>query len=159
MILKKNNLEIEITPEELASLNAQAKGSVLPKEDELCYLVGSYGQIVTTHFQSVYEAHVNWFYLGNCFKTEAEAIHYQTYLEALKTINKFKLENGLVWKADWKVENEEKYYIFISDKKVCASLTECELFSVIGYFQSREDAQKVIDNCKDAILTVAEWGR
>lgn len=95
----------------------------------------------------------NYYYdIGNIFKTKEEA------QEALDTgwvakrkaevkILRFIAENDLEFEPDWDNEGAYKYYVYYShDNRGFQVAESCRRqYSILPYFKSKEDAQKVID--------------
>lgn len=158
--LKSKN--IEITEEDLADLNQQAesKKSGMPREGQKYWYCDSYGdkgRDVWNKSRGDYHG----LYSGNLFLTEEKCDEYLKYVNALKAITKFKIENGLNdFKADWTNGLLAKWYIELLVDEF--GVEDCYIknsLNLLGYYASKEDAQKVIDNCKAKILIVANYQR
>lgn len=157
MKLTKNNIEIEITDEDYEEITRQRNSKDwMPKDGDEYWFVNSLGEKEQSTWVKR-QADSHRLYTSNCFKTEAECDTYLEYLNALKAINKFKLENGLNWKPNW-VNHEDKYCIKVNMEKVDWYVWVNENhFNSLGYYKSQEDAQKVIDNCKKEIEIIAKY--
>ena len=104
----------------------------------------------TTGWNTIHDRYC--YELGNIFKTKEEA------QEALETgwvakrkaevkLLRFIAENDLEFEPDWDSDNENKCYVLYShDNRGFQVTGSCRhQHSILPYFKSREDAQKVID--------------
>lgn len=156
------NRDIEISEAELTELNRQAesKKSGVPKERERYWTINKFGEKAQgTWLRDREDLHH--LYTGNLFLTEEKCDEYLKYVNALKAITKFKIENNLNdFKADWTNGLLAKWYIELLVDEF--GVEDCYIknsLNLLGYYASKEDAQKVIDNCKAKILIVANYQR
>lgn len=123
-----------------------------PEGNDVYFYIDDYGDICTrswggsgTEFRLRHE-------LGNTFKTKEEA------QEALDTgwvakrkaevkILRFIAENDLEFEPDWDNDDVNKYYVYYAhDNRNFQVTTSCRhQHSILPYFKSEEDAQKLID--------------
>lgn len=156
------NRDFTISEAELADLNQQAesKKSGMPREGQKYWYCDSYGdkgRDVWNKSRGDYHG----LYSGNLFLTEEKCEEYLKYVNALKAITKFKIEAGLNdFKAEWEEDGKYNWQITLYVDRLkteCVEVTN--YFNLLGYYASKEDAQKVIDNCKAEILIVANYQR
>lgn len=122
-----------------------------PEIGQPYHYINSTGGVVFSHWDNSYNE--NYYYdMGNIFKTQQEA------QEALDTgwvakrkaevkILRFIAENDLEFEPDWDNDNVNKYYVYYShDSRSFGETGSCrQQHSILPYFKSRENAQKVID--------------
>lgn len=122
-----------------------------PEIGQPYHYINSTGGVVFSHWDNSYNE--NYYYdMGNIFKTQQEA------QEALDTgwvakrkaevkLLRFIAENDLEFEPDWDSDNENKCYVLYShDNRGFQVTGSCRhQHSILPYFKSREDAQKVID--------------
>lgn len=156
------NRDIEISEEELTELNRQkeSKKSGVPEMEQRYWYVDSAGEKdINSWRNNTFDLHH--LYTNNLFLTEEKCDEYLKYVNALKAITKFKIENSLNdFKADWTNGLLAKWYIeLLADQ---FGVEDCYIknsLNLLGYYASKEDAQRVIDNCKAEILLVANYQR
>lgn len=122
-----------------------------PKVRQPYHYISSAGCVAFSHWVNYYNE--SYYYdIGNIFKTKGEA------QEALDTgwlakrkaevkILRFIAENDLEFEPDWDTNDANKYYVYYSYDSRGFQVTEScrHQHSILPYFKSREDAQKVID--------------
>jgi len=92
------------------------------------------------------------FYTGNFYLTEQEAEKAEQKAQALMRIKKFIFENNISQEVDWSNYDTEKYFIVYDHKYKeiqHRAISYSTHFDKIGYFNSQEDVEKVIENCKE----------
>lgn len=117
-----------------------------PEITEKCFLLYNDGDIrQVSHSPFKRER----FFQNNLFKTEKEAMHEKNVRYALVKLKKYLYENNLIFIPDWNNNNQEKIYICLDAiKQVFITKNETDVVLTIPYFKNKNDAQKVIDNCK-----------
>lgn len=122
-----------------------------PKVGQPYHYIGDAGCVAFFHWVSYYRE--SYYYdIGNIFKTKEEA------QEALDTgwvakrkaevkLLRFIAENDLEFESGWDNDDVRKYYVYYHhDNRSFQVSGNCrQQHSILPYFKSEEDAQKVID--------------
>ena len=92
--------------------------------------------------------------VNNAFLTEKGARKELEKRKAIQRVLKWKHENGLDFEPDWENNNENKYLLFYNynscSKKICSNVHfESKYYCPVGYFKTKKDAEKCIEECKE----------
>ncbi|MDY0143721.1 MAG: hypothetical protein RBR97_17690 [Bacteroidales bacterium] len=85
---------------------------------------------------------------GNGFFTKKEAEKELAKRQAIQRIKDYILENGMYWEPDWNDDNL-KYNFYYEDKVEIDYGIQCKRYSPIGYLESEEHAEKVLEDNKE----------
>jgi hypothetical protein len=85
---------------------------------------------------------------GNGFFTKEEAQKELAKRQAIQRVKDYILENGMYWEPDWNDDNL-KYNFYYEDKVEIDYGIQCKRYSPIGYLESEEHAEKVLEDNKE----------
>ncbi len=153
-------IEVEIPEEQLKKIMPKSK-RWRAEEDQSYWYIDSGGSSTSTTEVGV-RADDFHYKTGNYFATEEQAEKYRNYLLAIASINEFIEKEGLEFSPDWEDERQRKYYIycFRSSTEFIWSETfssNVQVLLLLPYFKSQEDAQKVINNCKNHLEVIRQY--
>lgn len=108
--LEKQLVELKEQANSIEYNKARKSIRQMPKYDERYYYISDSGVIVSTPWYGT-DSDIFRFNIGNCFKTEQEAIDFKENIltkQALKDLA-LELNNGI--EIDWENENQKKYHL------------------------------------------------
>lgn len=121
-----------------------------PKKDEKYYFISTLTSNVSEDKSIEDEFDESRINLGNCFRTEEEAVHMIKKLNIIHELQKFAYENNSEeisqkWQLD---DYEKKYYIVYNYDKEQITIgfaLKCRSLPFNIYFESEEEAKKAIE--------------
>lgn len=97
--------------------------------------------------------------MGNVFRTEEEALKQVELTKAIVRVRQYIAENCEEFEPDWSNCNQYKYEIYydgISEKLDINSVRDYKSVSLLPFLGTKEDAQKVLDNCEKDLNLIFE---
>lgn len=137
----------------------QHKGTWRPKEGERYYYVDSFASVSESlwTYDSWDKARLA---IGNVYRTRELAQAHVDYLKALTTIKHYIADNDLGVVPDWSDKDKCKYGILYNHEDYefgSSGNWETQELSPFGYLKSRKACDRLIEACKNELLTVFRY--